>query len=944
MSTDKPAAPRLRKADFYILSASEASDSEAESEPTSEKDDEDPLAVKIGDEKKPKAPKVRKRKKKAKEEDSEKDDADESDLSDLIATDHEEIDEERERRARAELDRQREIEEEKDFRAKMREMEHFDEQLREIDEIMNESEQSASPQPPPPPEEPEPILPEQKKRMLLEEPAPPAPPHEAAAKPIAPQKQDAAPPRMLAPKKHKAAAAAEAAEEEAAAAEPPPHMEGEIVEDLPENSLQELKYHPHFHICLWYSKIAVTDRKGENAEHFIDFNLLQHRLLRHFPDVLVSQVRQQSRLYEIIGAERYWLIASDCTLVTDLLTATNAQTDAFQFRIAWENLFAHKVKSLRYWEQQYDHYLWTLRTNVCARKGFKSLSDRYDRAQELTDKNALALVQLPGGYSDRTSFNLKLRSFLFEHNFKLRRTPQGEWQAFKLIEGMNFSYKLACPTLEHLKALLIGTSEGWNNEVTKYANGNWNTEFGAQALGNFPLLVRDWHWVEFASDQYGFGGGWFYIVDDPNRECENTERRRALMRMYCKEEHQKAQGNFYRNLPEWWPLPGHTTVYMRDGRVITRDYENGFLYRNSLYRCPITKREWNMVEFVEDKLAGKTCGFYDTRPARLVHLDQPDSEEGDARWTGPRNWLSLLEPYKCEPCPRHEWERRSDNPLYWRCRTMIGNRPCSMKKVMGRGANGEEPPRERHRLSALGPEFWICDLMDIFRGAIETEHWYRKRSLMIYGESSLGKSTVMAPFTDNEGCLFPRDAFFVAGDGTKADILAGLAEDAEIKIAVFEDFDPKKSFPDVALLKVFLDGGKIGARQMRKNTTRVSANFPKFFNANPHMSMGTVTFFGKEVRRLIPTEGHMANKKDAGNPFGPHYDPDNALSNRCSVVRWNIDNTGEEMDTLLRDRVIHESIDILVYLARLRYVPLKRRSTWLQARKYRRNERDGVDD
>lgn len=944
----KPTAPRrrLNKKDFYETEAKEASSS---CESAEDEDDD----LELDPESKPIAPRIQKhttkRKKKVQESSSSEEDDDASDISNLIASEEEEIDEARDRAARAEVDRMRDIGEE-------------DQPLFDGNPVVapehdwpqsDPSEEPPPPETPPPPPTPEPDIddgkpsPPQKRALVFEElvnkPAPAAAAKgEAAAAP---------PPRMLAPKKHKADAAGEAEDEPQQQQQPP--LEGEVAEDLPEHSMQELRYHPHFHICLWYSKIAVSNRKGETPEYFIDFNLIQQRLRTHFLDVLVSQVRQQSRLFEIIGAERYWLIAHDCTLVSDFLRATNAQTAPFQFRIGWEHLYAHKIKHIPYWEQQYDHYLWAMRTKVKGRKGFLSLSDRYDRARELTDAKVLAMIQVPGGYSERTSFNLKLRSYLLEHNIKLKRTPQGDWQAFKLIDGMTYSYSLYCSTLEQLKASLISISEGWNNEVTKYANGNWNTEFGAQALGNFPLLKRDWHWVEFAPVDrlFGYGGGWFYIVDDPNLECDNASERRKLIEKYCKEEHRQAQGDFYRNLPKWWPLPGFTTCYREDGTPYTRTYENGFLYRDSIYHCPITKRDYTMVEFVGERLKDekgnlRVCGFYDQRPGKMLLFDQPDTEAGDARWTGPPNWLSLVEPYKCEPCPAHTWERHSSTSPYWRCTTKIGNRCCSLQRVKGAG---DSPPAERERLCALGPEFWVFDLMDVFRGAIEVECWVRKRSLMIYGDSSLGKSTVMAPFTDNKGCLFPRDAFFVSGDGTKADVLAGLADDSDIKIAVFEDFDPIKSFPEVSLLKVFLDGGKIGARKMRQNTTRVDVNFPKFFNANPKYIYKTIQLItGKkdekhEVKRRVLAPGHDPNKKDAGNPFGPHYDVDNALSNRVSVIRWNI-KTSDEMDTTLRERVIEESIDILVYLARLRYVPLQRRSKWTQARQLRRHERTDVTD
>jgi hypothetical protein len=112
----------------------------------------------------------------------------------------------------------------------------------------------------------------------------------------------------------------------------------------------------------------------------------------------------------------------------------------------------------------------------------------------------------------------------------------------------------------------------------------------------------------------------------------------------------------------------------------------------------------------------------------------------------------------------------------------------------------------------------------------------------------------------------------------------------------------------------------MSARGMKENSGRVAASFFKIFDAN-------YAYDKDGIKRAY----------DNGNPFGPHYDPSGALSNRIEALHWGI--PVERADPALRENIIRDSIEVLVYLVRLRYVHLANRNKWRQTREY--DVRDG---
>lgn len=722
-----------------------------------------------------------------------------------------------------------------------------------------------------------------------------------------------------------------------------------------------LAFHNHYHVLLIVSR-AIADEYRTLAsaddpllhsgaqEDFYEHHVKLLMMMQGFGDVKVSKTPKKQGRWWFAGGLRYVLLSSDCSQVAAFLTAVNMQMMRGQFRQAHMRVFEEKLAFIPGALSMIENLMYALRTVTGspglpkgARKGIPSLSNRYDRAQWTPIDN---LPLIPKPIQDRISFDLRITDYLVKNQYRIKQNIRGEWTFHKRIEGMYFAYKEAFGSLEDFKAHLMALGGRWEVQLKTYAIGNWNTEFGVFAKARLPKLQRDWHWCEFKSSAKrhfsNTGGGWLYIADDPHVKSDNTAKRYEDAQKYSSQESLSLQGDWYWGMPAWWPLPGSIAVQEEDSKgkplpskfkKLTRRRVNMFLHESMVIGVPgadgaVTRMK--AAEFVKAHLVGHAVGFSDEREGMLCEFDSifesMDERESDDQIRRPVDWYRIVEPYRYPCCLDHDMRPHRDDPTLKRCYRTTGTQNCYYyDHPLPHNHADPEPYR------GLGVEDWERRLLDRFRGAIEPTFMFRKPCLLVWGESNFGKSSMFAAFTDNKGGMFPSDAHFICGDGSKADVMAGLKAGVEVRIAVFTDFDPMESFPKVGILKRFTEGGKQGARGMRQNTSRADADFYKMYECNPHYEWKKDEDTGARVK--VPCKGHTPY--DNGNPLGPHYDALRTFDNRLENIHLQLPVRSGYRDLDLRYNILANSIDLLVELATLRYIPQARRNKWSLGRNFK---------
>jgi len=752
---------------------------------------------------------------------------------------------------------------------------------------------------------------------------------------------------------------------------PPPRPEPPIAQAAPPQEaaiVHTLANLPHLHIVLWITEACSID--------WTDANQLQRLVAPYFDDAKVSPLHGRY-IGAYMGAERYWQIACDCNLLGDLLWATNAQATAAgppshynngrnpernpwrRFRQAFEHLIESAVVSIPNYVAIYENYLYHLRTVADGRSGFPSLSDRYDRAQ--ASEIGPAIGELLG---KEVLFNMKFDWVLNDRQLKLWDSPTGK---VRLMERRRYtddsgiecrmmhSYapvtfkgtKKVVEGLANIKAWLMNLNIGFADKMFKNGSkAGWDKEenFKSQVMhGMCPsrVLRLDYHWVE--------GPTWYYyVLADPN--APNEEREKWVEQAIPDKDMRDAAyaaGN-KRNLPAWFPLPGSwfdnprlpsLTVLSAPGTERPIDDEikprilmNGFLYKNTEYLDHVSGKIRTIDDLIKEQLGGSECGFCDPRLESFnaltgaCNFDHEYTEEGDRSARLPNYWSQVSNFYGQNPCKQHSWKRCVGHPSgennMWTCRYKTCVRHLREAAVRGEGEYNE--PHEQS-LRTWGPYFWRYDFMDGLRNCIlPSDYFHKQKAVALIGERNSGKSTLTRPF-GAEGRIFLHEEVMVPGDGTKADILAGLHEN--VKIFHGAEFKPKKTFPDEAVLKKFLEGGKISARGMRVNSSYRECDFPKIFDMN--FEYATITHkdpqTGEMIKEHRPVPGWNAGEDD-GNPFGKNYDPSEAMRERITVAITHHRIGGASGDVI--KIVEHESMDVFFFLAELRYVPIEERSTW----------------
>jgi len=725
---------------------------------------------------------------------------------------------------------------------------------------------------------------------------------------------------------------------------------------------------PHYHVVLWITEACGID--------WTDANQVQRLLLPYFDDPKVSRLHGKY-VGAYMGAEKYWLTACDCNLLGDLIWATNGQATAAgppsrysggrnpernpwrRFRQAFEHLIESAVVAIPNYVALYENYLYHLRTVADGRSGFPSLSDRYDRAQ---------LVELGPLIGDMLGkevlFNIKFNWVLNDRQLKLWDSPTGK---VRLMERrrytddsgmecrMQHSYapvkfpgtkNKIVEGLANIKAWLMNLNLGFADKMFKNGSkAGWDKEenFKSQVMhGMCPtrVLRLDYHWVE--------GPTWYYyVLADPNAPNEEREKwvEQSIPDKAMRDE-AYACGN-KRNLPTWFPLPGswfdnprlpslammleHGRERPLDEELRPRILQNGFLYKNTEYLDHVTAKLRPIEDLVKEQLSGAECGFCDPRLESFnaltgaCHFDHEYTEAGDRDARMPHYWLQVANFYGMGPCKQHSWKRalnheKGDN--MWICRYEGCGRHAREAAVRGEGELSE--PTEQ-TLRTWGYQFWRYELMDGLRHCVlPSDYYHKQKAVAFIGVPNSGKSTLTRPF-GAEGRIYIHEEAMVPGDGTKADILAGLHEN--VKIFHGAEFVPKKSFPDVAVIKKFLEGGKISARGMRTNSSYRECDFPKIFDMNFafHSTVHKDKQTGEVIKEDKPVEGWNAGHDD-GNPFGPTYDPSEALRERiCAAITHH--RIGGATGDIIKI-VESESMDVAFFLWELRYVPIEERSTW----------------
>lgn len=714
---------------------------------------------------------------------------------------------------------------------------------------------------------------------------------------------------------------------------PPPPDTGPAkppAEPLPTHTLAGL---PHYHITLWLTNVVGT----EHAE----VNQIQRLLEQYFDDMKISPPRR-NHLANSMGAERYWLIASDCNTCGDFLHIVNHQNaglpsefkfkhpnPARQFRQSFEHLFEKRVRHIHGWLRVYENYLWSLKTVSEGRAGFPSLSDRYDSAERGEQH-----VNLGTPLHDKTQFNIKFNGLLVEKNWRLW-DKNGKWCLMEPVSPLHqHSYKILCEGINKIRAHLCSFSDvGWQDQVVRHSQ-SWDKDFSfiAEGICRDRLLRLDYRWVELTNAYY-------FIVADPN--ADPSEMRKDYLSRSVTDE--KALHDTIRrtprNMPVWWPLPGSIIYRDDDGAPTLRTYVNGFLYKGTHYIDVISKKWTPIEELVVASLGGAACGFHDTRLwqhpyDKSLPFDRPWDVENDSLYSPlPERWLQVIGPYSHNPCEGHYWIQLSepaDGSIYqcskMGCGLKLKGR-LNSKVAFENGKKVKVPVYERPtqtKLESWGPATWERCMTMLRNCIISAPEDYipKQRSLVLMGEGDKGKSSVTGPF-GSEGKIFRHEEVMVVGDGTPADRLAGLGN--HVRIFHGAEFDPYTSFPvkdGKAVAKKFLEGGRIPARGMKTNSENRTCNFPKLFDCNPK-------YFKRQ------TNGEWEDKlargwngdADAGNPFGPDYDPTNAFEKRLEVLVMRI--PLENIDRSVVDHIKQEeSMDVAFYLWELHFVPPERRHLW----------------
>jgi hypothetical protein len=727
---------------------------------------------------------------------------------------------------------------------------------------------------------------------------------------------------------------------------------------------------PHYHVVMWITSAVDID--------WTDSNQIQRLLLPYFDDVNVSRERGKY-LQSYMGTERYWLIASDCNLLGDLIWATNGQATAAgppsrysngrhpelnpwrRFRQSYEHVHERKVEGMQNFLKIYENYLWYLRTLADGRSGFPSLSDRYDRAQ-LTE--SLEGPQLGCTLSAETLFNMKFNNLLYERDLKLWNSPTGmpclmQRRAYKDDSGfdmrMRHSYEpVRCPEtgdivegVNEIKSYIIRINAGWAERMIKHGGkAGWDKDdhFKSIVMRGFcskRILRLNYHWVE--------GPTWYYyVIADPN--APNPERE-ALVKSAIKDEEIREaayqRGN-KRNLPVWFPLPASciddprmfSLERLKDPRdtphpdqLKPRILMNGFLYKDTEYLDHVTAKLRSVDDLVKEQLNGEECGFCDPRLESFEALtgrcrfDCEYLQEAEAKHVRlPTHWLSVANFYGLPPCSQHKWKKcRAEfvgDENSWVCAYKGCGRHALENRAQGQGTETE--PHEKH-LATWGPYAWEHEFMDNLRNCVLPDDYYHKqRAVALIGEKNTGKSSLTRPFSV-EGRIYLHNEIMVPGDGTKADMLAGLHDNARFFLGA--EFRPKKTFPDPAILKKFLEGGKISSRGMRENSAFRDCDFPKLFDMNfEYRGEVLKDKQTKEVTRVETKVRGWNYGVDDGNPFGPDYDPSTALQVRIAALITRHQIAGAQAGVI--EKIGEDSMDVAFYLWELRYIDPEQRYKW----------------
>lgn len=748
------------------------------------------------------------------------------------------------------------------------------------------------------------------------------------------------PPQLPAPKKPAARVSND---------EDPPRPNPPTGEDGPSSPEHSLAGFNHFHLEIWFTEINADEPVDMFAAQralllpifkFISFAYTENKEVR-LHDVQINPQRSAT-LKDWMGVERYPLISHDCNLTRDMLVAVNCEVkNAAQmerssykhFRQTWESTNLNKINDPDFYALL-EHYHYSLRHVAEGGKGIASLSDFYDRARPLSRR----IEGMNTPFHDRTVLNLKLRNYMIDHGFAAYQSTDNSWKIYQKVHykikaangseiecRLTHSYEKKYESI-HLFFAFLGRDYGhWADQMERYC-GQLMKEIDRIAHTYFPMVEKNWRWVEL-HDAY------FYICDDPNapnrpREeflkalnYDSTIERDAIPPIYR---------TIYRGLPLWFPLPG--AQKLQNGTVLS--HVNGFLYKRAKYLDHLSNQWKSVDELVTEQLANTCCAFYDKNPGLSQKMDVPDTEEESKRvdpddllsdfeyWVGPKDWLKVIGRYEFERCEEHNWTRLEGNERWWVCSRCGEN-------MIGIAADGPNKPYakplERRRESWGAADFRSC--LNIFRSAFHGEFVERDRALMLYGYSNTGKSACQ-DFLSVDGGLFDADVHFIPGKG-EADLYASLRNN-RCRILLGEEWKQKNY--NVEDFRKFLEGGNMPARGMKANSSFRSANFHKFFNCQEQYEMRTVTHnkYNPQTKKMEKVKEKV---KETFPPFGPEYDSSNALRNRVLVLGMLIHVW--EADQQLKMRMRASPVEILVYLVRMRYIPLKERHLWRQETNYK---------
>lgn len=478
---------------------------------------------------------------------------------------------------------------------------------------------------------------------------------------------------------------------------------------------QLLKWHPHYHVSLTFTK---------GAEEDAHVAWLKQNLQRlGMRDVNVKKTYKPG-LTNWSRIESYCLVSSQCDLAHDFLLAVNHERIDYPplesnpslldydkgirkyMNLAVEYTNMNIMKWVPGWYDLLENYYFSLRQASMIKSTNGSRVPIHEYEIPILSKyysectwHAHIRDALQGNLHERTIYIRRIRDYMMNNRLCFHKTSQGQWCVYKPVESLrdpkfpsrkpiliDTAHEIFCTSLDDFKGHL---------QVKSASYGDAGVRFNAALTADFPTYVSKAITdkdsllpVLRRNDRFvAFPEGWLYLCDDPhnpdgkdlhNPNTPNARKRIQLIQQYCCDCVVAGKCDlctYYVNLPLWFPLPKSVSW-----DVVTCEATSHTEEQRQTYRCPWPSpflrkdakyvsylgdpetfgKTFSVKDLVEKHLSGASC-YYVCREIGLFELLDIDpslstTHPSHLSAARPSSWLSLFEPYRKEPCEKHKWD------------------------------------------------------------------------------------------------------------------------------------------------------------------------------------------------------------------------------------------------------------------------------------------------